>query len=244
MIHVREVSKSFGDVQALKRVSFEAPDGAITGLLGANGAGKTTTLRMICGVMRLGDGAIRVGGACPHADPVAARRHFGALLDHQGLYSRLTPREHFDFFGRLRGLRGPRLDRRIDDTVRALGLTTVADRPARGLSQGERIKVSLGCALIHEPAHLVLDEPTNGLDVPSVRALRTLLLELRDRGTCIVFSSHVLGEIDALCDRVVMLAHGAVVAEGTLDDVRRNAGAATLEDAFVALIDGMAVRSC
>jgi sodium transport system ATP-binding protein len=235
MIEVRGVSKAFGDVKAVRGVSFEAPDGAITGLLGANGAGKTTTLRMICGVMRVDSGSIRVGGACLLADAVAARQRVGALLDHQGLYSRLTACEHFTYFGRLRGLSGSRLDRRIDETVRVLALTPIANRPVRGFSQGERMKVSLGCALIHEPTHLLLDEPTNGLDVPSVRALRSLVTDLRERGTCIVFSSHVLSEIEALCDRVVIMSHGQIVAAGTLDDVRRQAGSATFEQAVVDL---------
>jgi len=172
---------------------------------------------------------------CLHDDPAGARRRVGALLDHQGLYARLTGREHLAYFGRLRGLSAAILRNRVEKVLSTLGLIAIADRPVGGFSQGERMKVSLGCALIHEPTHLLLDEPTNGLDVPAVRALRLLLKELRDKGTCIIFSSHVLGEIEELCDRVVILAKGALAAEGRLEDVRNQIDGGTLEDAFLTL---------
>jgi sodium transport system ATP-binding protein len=184
MIQVRQLTKSFGAITAVNNVSFEAPDGAITGFLGANGAGKTTTLRAISGLLKPDAGTIRCG------------------------------------FGRLRGLTGADLARRVEQILSRLELVNVADRRTNGFSQGERMKVSLGCVLIHEPSHLLLDEPTNGLDVPTVRALRLLLKDLRDRGTCILFSSHVLSEIEGLCDRVVIVAKGRLVAEGTLDELR------------------------
>ena len=225
MIHVRQLTKSFGSITAVSDLSFDAPDGAITGFLGANGAGKTTTLRAIAGVLKPDAGTLRI-------EP---RPSLGALLDQHGLYGRLTAREHLIFFGRLRGLAGRHLTDRVAQTVDMLRLTTIADRQTSGFSQGERMKVALGCALVHEPAHLVLDEPTNGLDVPTVRALRLLLRELRDRGVCILFSSHVLSEIEGLCDRVVIIATGRVVAQGTVDDVRDCVDAVGLEDAFVRL---------
>jgi sodium transport system ATP-binding protein len=233
MIHVRQLTKSFGAITAVSHLSFDAPDGAITGFLGVNGAGKTTTLRTIAGVLKPDAGTIRVGGAEPHS--LGAHQSLGALLDHHGLYGRLTAREHFTFFGRLRGLAGSYLADRVQQILATLRLTAVADRRTSGFSQGERMKVALGCALLHQPSHLLLDEPTNGLDVPSVRALRLLLKELRDSGVCILFSSHVLSEIEGLCDRVVIVAHGRAVAEGTVDEVRDRADAAGLEDAFVTL---------
>jgi sodium transport system ATP-binding protein len=234
MILVRHLSKSFDGIPAVSDLSFDAPDGTITGVLGANGAGKTTTLKMVAGVLGSDRGTICLDGVSVAEDPVAARRLQGALLDHQGLYSRLTAREHLVYFGRLRGVASSGLDDRVEQLVDTLGLTMIANRRVGGFSQGERIKVALGCAMIHTPRHLLLDEPTNGLDVPTVRALRALLERLRDTGTCVLFSSHVLGEVEALCDRLVIVDRGAAVAEGTLDAIKRRSGCATLEDAFMA----------
>jgi sodium transport system ATP-binding protein len=236
MIQVRHLRKAFGRVTALAGVGFDAPGHSITALLGANGAGKTTTLRAIAGVLtpdagtiRIGDTPIEPGGARgPHPD-------LGALLDHQGLSSRLTGREHVVYFARLRGVDPAALDARVNRLITAFGLAEIADRRVGGLSQGQRLKVSLACALAHEPRHLLLDEPTNGLDIPSVRALRSLLRSLRDAGTCIIFSSHVLDEVEQLCDRVVMMSGGRTVAEGTLDDVRGRSRSASLEEVFVEL---------
>jgi sodium transport system ATP-binding protein len=233
MIQVRQLTKSFGSVTAVSQLSFDAPDGEITGFLGANGAGKTTTLRTIAGVLKPDAGTICIGGPEPSAP--GPHQSLGALLDHHGLYGRLTAREHLTFFGRLRGLAGAHLTDRIAEILSTLRLASIADRRTSGFSQGERMKVALGCALIHQPAHLLLDEPTNGLDVPTVRALRLWLKELRARGICILFSSHVLSEIEGLCDRVVIVSRGRVVAEGTVDEVRDRADAAGLEDAFVKL---------
>jgi sodium transport system ATP-binding protein len=244
MIQVRQLSKSFGRVAAVRNLSFDVPDGGITGLLGSNGAGKTTTLRMISGVMNPDAGTIRLNGVSTSDDPRGARHSLGALLDHQGLYPRLTGREHLAYFGRLRAVSPRILKDRVEHAVVALGLTSIADRRVGGFSQGERMKVSLGCAMIHEPSHLLLDEPTNGLDVPAMRALRTWLKTRRASGTCILFSSHVLSEIEELCDRVVIVADGAVAAEGTLEDIRRQADSKTLEDAFVALTGRTEVLSC
>jgi sodium transport system ATP-binding protein len=244
MLQVRLLRKSFGHVQALKGVSFDAPDRAITGLLGANGAGKTTTLRIIAGVLTPDAGTIRLGGSCMREDPIGTRRRLGALLDHQGVYPRLTGREHLAYFGRLRGLPSAVLDEHVEHVLATFGLRAVADRPVGGYSQGERMKVSLGCAMIHQPSHLLLDEPTNGLDVPAVRTLRLLLKELRERGTCIVFSTHVLAEVEELSDRVVILAAGTPAAEGSLDEVRKRTDGETLEDAFVTLTDRGDASSC
>src|SRR6266700_3737240 len=233
MIEVCNLQKQFGAVAALRDVSFLAPDGAITGLLGANGAGKSTTLRTICGVLKPGSGKVRIDGASPD-DPLDLRRRVGGLLDHAGLYSRLTPREIFTFSGRLHGIPCRPLRERVEEVVAFLGMQAIADRRTGGFSQGERMKTALGRTLIHSPKNLLLDEPTNGLDVPSVRALRLLLHRTRDTGACIVFSSHVLEEVRALCDRVVVLAQGRVVAEGTPAELCQRDGVRTLEDAFVA----------
>ena len=244
MIEVRNLQKQFGAVAALRDVSFLAPDGAITGLLGANGAGKSTTLRVICGVLSPGGGEVRIDGAPVPDDPLALQRCVGGLLDHAGLYARLTPREIFTLSGRLHGIPGRRLRERTEEVITFLGMQPFADRRTGGFSQGERMKTALGRALIHGPKNLVLDEPTNGLDVPSVRALRLLLRRTRDAGTCIVFSSHVLEEVRALCDRVVVLAQGRVVAEGTPDELCRRAGVHTLEDAFVGFTGAAEVSPC
>jgi sodium transport system ATP-binding protein len=243
MIEVCNLQKQFGAVAALRDVSFLAPDGAITGLLGANGAGKSTTLRTICGVLKPGRGEVRIDGASPD-DPLILQRRVGGLLDHAGLYSRLTPREIFTFSGRLHGIPCGPLRERVEEVVGFLGMQAIADRRTGGFSQGERMKTALGRALIHSPKNLLLDEPTNGLDVPSVRALRLLLHRMRDMGACIVLSSHVLEEVRALCDRVVVLAQGRVVAEGTPAELCERAGVRTLEDAFVAFTRTAEALSC
>jgi sodium transport system ATP-binding protein len=233
MIEITRLRKSFGDVAAVCDVSFTAPDGQITGLLGENGAGKTTTLALACGLLAADGGSIRVG---PDDGRTADRRALlGALLDHQGLYDRLTARENIEYFGRLHGLTGPALTSRVETLLRELGLQQIADRGTAGFSRGERLKVALGRAIVHAPTHLILDEPTNGLDIPSVLACRSLLRRMRDRGACIIFSSHVLEEVRALCDKVVIISRGRIVADGDAAGICRQTGRATLEEAFVAL---------
>ncbi len=233
MIDVRHVHKRFGSIPAVSDVSFTAPDGVITGILGENGAGKTTTLAMVCGLLRADAGSIRVGP--DKSTPIERRRRVGALLDHKGLYERLTARENIAYFGRLHGIPPAVLNERVQDVVVRLGLERIADRKVAGFSQGERMKVALGRAIVHAPGHLLLDEPTNGLDIPSVHALRGVLRRLRDQGACILFSSHVLDEVRALCDKVVIISQGRVVANGTAEEICRQAESATLEHAFLAL---------
>ena len=244
MIQVREVTKRFDGFAAVSNLSFDADNRAITGLLGANGAGKTTTLRMIAGVLSPDEGGIHVGGENPQVDAVAAQKRLGALLDHTGLYPRLTARENVEYFARLRGMPRATRGERIQAMLADLGLAAIADRAVAGFSQGERMKVALGRALVHRPSHLLLDEPTNGLDVPTQRTLRALLKVLRDSGTCIVFSSHVLSEIEDLCDRVVVIAKGSVVGEGTIEELCRATGTATLEAAFLTLTEDPEKSSC
>ena len=224
MIQVQNLVKSFNNRPAVRSLSFTAPDGAITGLLGANGAGKTTALRMICGVLKPDSGLATT-------DPVGT----GALLDHIGIYPRLTVRENLAYFGMLRGMAPAALAERVSQVLATLGLEAIADRRTAGFSQGERMKTALGRAMLHAPKNLLLDEPTNGLDVPTVRSLRHLLRRLRDAGTCVLFSSHVLEEVSALCDQVVIVDHGRLVAQGSPADLCRQTDSASLEDAFVKL---------
>ena len=239
MIEVRGLTKAFGkrgEVHAVADASFVAPDGAITGLLGPNGAGKTTLLRMLATLVVPDAGHASVGGLDVVRDRYAVRERIGVLSDARGLYPRLTGRENIRYYGALHGLSGAALEARIDALVATLGLTAIADRRTQGFSQGEKMKVAIARALVHDPATILLDEPTNGLDIMSVRALREQLRALRADGRCLLFSSHVMQEVAALCDRIVILAGGRVVASGTADELVAQAGTRTLEDAFVALI--------
>jgi sodium transport system ATP-binding protein len=233
MIQVNNLHKRFGQVRAVDGISFTAPDGLITGILGENGAGKTTTLALICGLLTPDEGSIEVG---PEASsPIERQRRLGALLDHKGLYDRLTARENIVYFGQLHGMPAAALEARVREVVFELGLERIADRRVGGFSQGERMKVALGRAIVHSPGHLLLDEPTNGLDISSVTGLRDILRRSRDRGGCIVFSSHILDEVRTLCDRVVIVSRGRVVANGDTSAICRQAQCATLEDAFLRL---------
>jgi sodium transport system ATP-binding protein len=244
VIAITGVRKHFGHVEAVRNVTFGAADGTVTGLLGHNGAGKTTTLRMLSGLMRPDAGTITVDGADVVANPADAQRAMGLLPDSRGLYPRLTPREHIRYFGELHGMSGARIKDRSEALLKWLGLEAIADRRVAGFSQGERTKVALARALVHGPRNVVLDEPTNGLDVMSTRAMRSLIRGLRQDGCCVVFSSHIMQEVSALCDRIVVIAQGTVVADGTPDDLRTLTGRTDLEDAFVALsgLDAEAVE--
>ena len=236
MIDARKLHKRFGKVTAVEEVSFRAEDGVVTGLLGPNGAGKTTTLRMLYTLVRPDSGHASVDGHDVVTDPLQVRRRLGVLPDARGLYPRLTPREHARYFGRLHGLAGAALEARVEELVALLEMGDIADRRAEGFSQGERMKVALLRALVHGPQNVLLDEPTNGLDVMSTRAVRTLILRLKAEGRCVVFSSHVMQEVAALCDRIVVVAHGRVVAEGSPDELRARTGMDNLEEAFVSVI--------
>jgi sodium transport system ATP-binding protein len=235
VIEIQGLRKSFGSVAAVRDVSFSAADGTVVGLLGPNGAGKTTTLRMLSGLMRPDAGTIRVDDADVVADPIGAQTRMGVLPDSRGLYPRLTPIEHIEYAGRLHGLDGSALTERTKTLIALLGLNEVANRRVSGFSQGERTKVALARALVHKPRNVILDEPTNGLDVMSTRAMRELIRGLRRDGCCVLFSSHIMQEVAALCDRIVVIAQGTVVADGTPDELRSLTGRDNLEDAFVAL---------
>jgi sodium transport system ATP-binding protein len=243
MIDVQSLAKSFTSgrgrkqqkVAAVEEVSFIALDGRITALLGPNGAGKTTTLRILSTLMTADRGRATVGGIDVAADPAGARAAMGMLSDSRGLYTRLTARENVAYYAALRGVPQQEFERRLADLAQLLDMEVLLDRPTAGFSTGERLKVALARALIHDPQHLVLDEPTNGLDVMSTRALRRLLLALRERGKCIVFSTHIMQEVDAICDEIVIVSHGRSIAHGTAESLRAQTGCATLEDAFVSL---------
>jgi sodium transport system ATP-binding protein len=236
LIEVERLCKSFGTVRAVRDVSFTARDGRITGLLGPNGAGKSTTLRMLYTVLKPDGGSARIDGADVARDPLAARRRLGVLPHGAGLYPNLSARENVRYHGELAGLAGEALEARVQALIEELDLQEIATRRAKGFSQGERTRVALARALVHDPQNLVLDEPSIGLDVLATRALRALIVRLRAAGRCVLFSSHVMQEVAALCDEVVIIAHGRVVAAGTPDELRARMGAPSLEDAFVAAI--------
>ncbi|BBD80867.1 ATP-binding cassette domain-containing protein [Aerosticca soli] len=236
MIEVIDLCKRFGAVKAVDGVGFTARDGEITGLLGPNGAGKTTTLRMLYTLMTPERGQVRVDGIDAARDPLAVRRRLGVLPDARGLYKRLTARENIDYFGRLHGLDGAALDERREALIATLEMGEFAARRTEGFSQGQRVKTAIARALVHDPRNVILDEPTNGLDVMATRALRRFMRELKDEGRCVLFSSHIMQEVAALCDRIVVIAHGRVVADESPDALRAQTGEANLEDAFVRLI--------
>ncbi len=236
MIRVEGLGRRFGAIRAIDGVSFEARDGRITGLLGPNGAGKSTTLRILYTVLRPDTGTAAVDGIDVIRDPLAARRAIGVLPHSAGIYPQLTARENIAYFGALHGLAAPALAKRVDELIAELDIDDCADRRAKGFSQGQRIKVALARALVHQPRNLLLDEPSNGLDVMATRALRALILALRAAGHCVLFSSHVMQEVAALCDDIVIIDHGRVVAAGTPAELLAQFRAPTLEDAFVAAI--------
>ena len=236
MIALDGIHKAYGKVQALRGVSFAVADGQITGLLGPNGAGKTTALRIVYGVLAPDAGGASVDGRDLASARAEAQRRLGVLPHAQGLYPRLTAREHLRYFGRLHGLGRESLERRIEELVGLLDMGEFADRRTEGLSQGQKVRVALARALVHDPPNVVLDEPTTGLDVAGTRAMRALMRRLRDQGRCVLFSSHVMHEVSELCDRVVVIARGRVVATGTPQELRERTGGPSLEDAFVAII--------
>ena len=236
MMEVMGLVKHFGPVRAVDGISFSARDGEVLGLLGPNGAGKSTTLRMLSTVLHPSAGTARVNGHDLIREPAAVRAALGVLPEYWGLYGRLTPREHLRYFGRLYGLDGSRLERRIEEVIALFAIGEYADRRCEPFSKGMKQKVALGRALIHDPRHLLLDEPTAGLDVMSARGVREVIARLRDEGRCVILSTHILGEAERLCDRLELIHHGRIVANGTPDEVRNQAGVETLEEAFVALV--------
>lgn len=257
MIEIRHLAKSFlaadrvrgfslrrpakRRVEAVRDVDFTARDGAITGLLGPNGAGKTTTLRMLAGLIAPDAGELRVDGIEVDRRPREALARLGVLSDSRGLYPRLTARENIVYHGLLHGLSRDRALARADELGGLLEMTPLLDRRTDGFSQGERMKTALARALVHDPANIVLDEPTNGLDVLATRALRETLRHLATPaggGKCIVFSTHIMQEVERLCDAVVVVAEGRTVASGSVAELLARTGERDFEEAFVALAFG------
>ncbi len=236
MIEVKNLYKAFGPVVAVEDVSFTAANGAITGLLGPNGAGKTTTLRMLYTLLQPGRGSAVIDGYDTASAALEAQRRVGALPDARGLYPRLTARENIRYYGRLHGLKGRELEDSISRLIQWLDLAEVADRRTEGFSTGERLKVAIARALVHDPQNALFDEPTNGLDVMSTRAMRDFIRRLREEGKCVVFSSHIMQEVAALCDHIVIIHRGRVVADGSPEALRQRTGLDSLEEAFVKVI--------
>ncbi|MCY3821559.1 MAG: ATP-binding cassette domain-containing protein [Gammaproteobacteria bacterium] len=236
MIEARGLTKRFKDVVAMDRVSFRADDGRVTGLVGPNGAGKSTTLRVLSTVIGADSGAARVDGFDVADEPLAVRRQIGALPHLSGLYPNLTGRENIAYYARMQGLRRREAKRAIDTVIERLDIGDLSDRRARGFSHGEGIRVALARSMVHRPQTVILDEPTNGLDVVAARALRDVIRDLRREGRCILFSSHVMQEVAMLCDDLVIISGGRVAISGTPEEIRRGTGSEDLEDAFVAVI--------
>ena len=236
MITVENLKKSFGEVEAVRGVSFTAKDGCITGLLGPNGAGKTTTLRMLYTLLEPDSGSIRIDGMDPHEHTIEVKHKLGVVPDSRGLYTRLTAAENIRYFGQLHGMQAAELEARIEALTEILGMQDFIDRRTDGFSQGQRVKVAIARAVVHSPQTILLDEPTNGLDVMTTRALRHYLLDLKKAGHCVVLSTHIMQEVAALCDHIIIIADGQIAASGNAEELLLQSGCNTLEDAFVKLI--------
>ena len=244
MIEVRNLRKAFpvkdkkgkSEKVAVAAVSFTALDGKVTGLLGPNGAGKTTTLRMLSTLIEPSSGSASVDGHDISKDKIAVKQCIGMLSDARGIYTRLTARENIRYYGNLRGMSGAALEKTIDSMADIIDMKDLLERRTDGFSQGERMKVAIARALIHEPRNVILDEPTNGLDVMTTRSLRQLIRRLRDAGKCVVFSSHIMQEVSALCDDIVIISQGKVIAQGDAAALISLSGKNSLEEAFVALV--------
>ena len=235
MIEADNLRKTFGPVTALDGLEFVARDGEVTGLIGPNGAGKTTALRILYTVMHSDSGEARVDGLDTVTQRMEVQHRIGVLADSRGLYPRLTAREHIRYYGRLHGMGGKELEQRIDEVMNSLTMTEFADRRAKGFSKGQVRKVALARALVHEPPNLILDEPTNGLDIASSRALHRTIRGIRDRGRCVLFCSHIMQEVAAISDRIIVIARGRVVGQGLPKDLLRQTGTDDLEEMFLAL---------
>ena len=236
MISVNNLSKAFGDLQAVNRVSFEAADSRITGLLGPNGAGKSTLLRILYTVFRADSGSASVDGFDIAQEAMAVKARIGVLTHSAAIYERLSARENIRYYGKAHGLRGRALEQRIDELADLLEMQDFIERRAKGFSQGQRTKVALARALVHSPKNVLLDEPTNGLDIMATRGLRQAIANLRDAGHCILFSSHIMQEVAALCDEIVIINQGEVAASGSPDQLLASTATNNLEEAFVAAI--------
>jgi len=236
MIKVNNLHKSFGKVKAVRGISFEVRDGEITGLLGPNGAGKTTTLRMLYSLLPPDEGEIRIDGLDPTRDAMAIKHTLGVVPDSRGLYTRMSARENISYYGKLHGMSARDISLRIEELVETLDMADFIERRTEGFSQGQRVKVAIARAMVHRPQTVLLDEPSNGLDVMSTRALRRYILGLKEAGNSVILSTHIMQEVAALCDRIIIIANGQIAADGSAQELLEKSGCDSLEDAFVHLI--------
>ena len=241
MIQVENLTKTFQDrkrgaVHALDHVFFAVHEGEIFGILGPNGAGKTTTLRLLATVLAPSEGTAQVGGYDIVREPEKVRKQVGFLSGDMGLYARLTPREILRFFARLNGMTGDKLRARLDQIVSLLEMHSFADTKIDRLSTGMKQKVAIARAVIHDPPILILDEPTYGLDVPTARLIENFILDAKDAGKCIIFSTHVMEEAEYLCDRIAVIHEGRVRIIGTMDELREHTGKRRLREIFLDLL--------
>ena len=236
MIKVSNLYKSFGEVEAVKGISFEVRDGEITGLLGPNGAGKTTTLRMLYSLLPPDKGEIRIDGLDPTKDAMAIKRTLGVVPDSRGLYTRMSARENIAYYGQLHGMTARDIKSRVEELVETLDMADFIERRTEGFSQGQRVKVAIARAMVHKPQTVLLDEPSNGLDVMSTRALRRYILGLKNAGHSVILSTHIMQEVAALCDRIIIIANGQIAADGSAQHLLEKSGCESIEDAFVRLI--------
>lgn len=240
MIEVKSLFKAFADIKAVRDVTFTASNGKVTGILGPNGAGKSTTLRILYGLLTQDAGLALIDNIDIKSNRLHAQQKIGVLPDSHGLYTRLTAREHIYYFGRMHKIDENKLELQTSELIKLLDMESIADRRVEGFSQGERMKVCLARSLVHDPPNLLLDEPTNGLDVMTTRKVREMILELKRRDIAVLFSSHLMHEVARLCDHIVIMSEGSIVASGTTDEIRATSGEENLEEAFVKLVEGEA----
>ena len=233
MIKATSLTKSYGTVSAVNDVSFEAASGKVTALLGPNGAGKSTILRILSTIISPDTGSATIDGLDVTTDTMDVRRKIGVLPHNTGIYDRLTAIENIRYFGNLQQVKRAELTDRIDKLIHLLDMNEFCNRRVSGFSQGQKMKVALARALVHDPQYILLDEPTNGLDVMATRALRKVIHDIKDAGKCILFSSHVMQEVESLCDHLVILGQGKHKFCGTIKELQERSGTANLEDAFV-----------
>lgn len=233
MIKVTSLTKSYGMISAVSDVSFEAKSGKVTALLGPNGAGKSTILRILSTIITPDTGSATIGGFDVATHKTDVRRQIGVLPHNTSIYERLTAIENIRYFGNLQQVKRTELNNKIDELIYLLDMSEFCNRRASGFSQGQKMKVALARALIHDPQYILLDEPTNGLDVMATRAIRKVIHDIKAAGKCVLFSSHVMQEVGNLCDHLVILGHGQHKFSGTIEELEEKSGAANLEDAFI-----------
>jgi sodium transport system ATP-binding protein len=242
VIHAEKLAKRFKKFQAVADVSFDAADGEVFGLLGPNGAGKTTTLRILSTTLEPDHGTATISGYDIRKQKAEVRAHLGILVENAGLYKQLTARECLRYVGQLHGLSGSALERQIDKLTADLGMESFIDRKTQGFSRGMTRKVVTGMALVHNPPNVIFDEPTAGLDVVSMRAVREIIRKFKEEGRCIILSTHLMDEVERLCDRVAIIHRGTILAMGTLAELKQSQGTDDLETAFVRIVGEQALQ--